>query len=196
MGLIQRADLPEKIRRAFGIREKGVGSTISPEIVPVVLVEDLTGPTIDTGYPRLVFGSVASGASAGVYSESFIINPLGAQTDFVLNELWVKLTSSGILYLRTGVVGSLNNMLGTQDLIWNQDLRTQARPGAYVDSRNEAATVVAERYISLYVVSSAFTVLPTQHTLGPGDWISIYAASYNVGTDLLLWGYERLRTTT
>ena len=198
MGIIQRADLPERIRRAFGIREAGVGSTVSPEIVPVAVVEDLTGPAIDTGFPRSAISRGAVGASVGVYSEMFLINPEGSRVDVILEMAWLRnLTSATDTGVRAGTVGQLNNMLGTQTLTWNTDQRLSAKkPNAYIDSRNQAAAV-GTLYLTLIGLStSTYLEAPLNITLGPGDWVSFTPSIVNAGIDTWFFWYERLRTTT
>lgn len=195
MGLIQRADLVERIRRAFAIRESGVGATMSPEIVPVVIVDDLTGPTIDEGYPRDCVCQVEAGASVGVMAESFLINRVGSSVDLIIKELWGRIGApGGNLWIRTGVFASLNNMLGTQTYRSNLDRRVQLRPNSYVDSRNQAANVTGDTHL-IYPVTQAVTyVFPLQFTLPPGTWLGIVPGTNNTSSALFVYYQERLRT--
>ena len=196
MGLIQRADLPERIRRAFGVRERGIGQTISPEIVPVALVDDLTGPAIDEGYPRFCYAYASAGASAGVFSEVFLINPTGSVVDVVVQELQLLRGTTGTANISEGLVGDLNNMLGTQILRTNLDLRVNQFPNAYVDSRNQAAIIGTRRTYAAGISNSVFTDFPMQWTIPPGAWLSASPVVNNLAMTMQVYWYERLRTTT
>lgn len=196
MALIQRADLVERMRRAFGLRERGVGSTVSPELVPVVIVEDLTGPSIDEGYPREALAIVSAGASAGVYSEVFLYNPEGSAVDLIVELLWTRMSASGTGIVRLGATTALNNLLGTQTERLNQDMRVQAIPNGRIDSRNQAAVVTATRTFSLFQQSTSWQANPVAITLPPGTYLSFVPQANNTGAYIMAWWTERLRTTT
>lgn len=193
MPVIQRSELVEKIRRAFNLLGKDVGNTISPELVPVVLVEDLTGPTISEGYPRRAIGQSSAGASVGVFSENFIINPTGSTVDLVIDEVWLKRSTAGQLRLYLGDVSALNNLLGTQTKRWNVDCRTQTRPSANVDSRNQAALVTYNRDWIYDCEAGRWLVVPIQATLPPGKYLGVAPTASNLGCDLFGYWTERLR---
>ena len=197
MGLIQRADLAERIRRAFGIREAGVGTTLSAEIVPVVVVEDLTGPAIDQGYPRLCCGEAAAGASVGVMAESFLINPPNSRVDLIVHQWWTILRSgTEAIVIRTGTQAILADMIGTTVNFFNFDLRTQLRPGAYCDTRNEAAAIGTVLLTGLHQIVDTWYEYPFRFTIPPGEWISVAPSTNNRAVRSLFLWEERLRTTT
>lgn len=197
MALIQRADLVERMRRAFGLRERGVGSTVSPELVPVILVEDLTGPSIDEGYPRFATAYSAAGASVGVFSEVFLINPAGSSVDLVLQEIWgARDGTAGDIQIRTGNAAALNNLLNTQTIRSNLDLRVQRFPNATVNSRNQAAVIGSQWEFHVVGVAPTWVVIPSQYTVPPGSWISLVPTGNNTGIRARFYWYERLRTTS
>lgn len=193
MALIQRSDLIEKIRRAFNLYEHGVGTTLSPELVPVVLVEDLTSATIGDGYPRRAVGHAEAGASVGVYSEAFLINPTGSTVDLVVDELWLRRTTNGQARVRMGPNANLNNLLGTQTRRWNVDMRVQDRPNATVDSRNQPATVTATRDWLFTLTANEWLVFPAQLTLPPGTWAQVVPDTNNTAIYTTWYWTERMR---
>lgn len=199
MAIIQRSDLVERIRRAFGLREQGVGATLSPELVPVVLVDDLTGPSIDTGFPRDVVGRASAGASVGVFAEALVTNPDDSRVDLVLYELWVRrINTAGTFQVRWGANTSLSSLLGTQGWMQNEDLRVRNNnANTRLDARNQAAVMTPSKVLyQQLTTSTSFTVLPLQVTLPPGYWLEAHPAVNNEGVEVVFWGYERLRTTT
>jgi len=195
MGLIQKPGIGERIRRAFGIREMGEFQSVSPEIVPVVLVEDVTGPTIDEGYPHECLAHVIAGQSAGVMAEIFLINPASSRVDLVVNEAWLNRPSlAGNCYMRTGAESLLNNLLGTQVDIVNMDRRLQLRPNGRVDSRNQAAAIAGDILLrNLWVDDVIYTILPLAITLPPGTFLSFHPSANNNSIYGTIWFTERLR---
>lgn len=195
MALIQRSDLVERIRRAFGLREAGVGSTVSPELVPVILVDDLTGPSIDEGYPRNVVGKVQAGQSVGVYAEVFLI-PQGT-ADLVVTELWIRRgNTTGGVYISRGLTANLNNLLGTQPPLRNMDLRVETVANTRTDSRNQAGLSTMTTILELGSVPTTYVSFPGGFTVPPGSFLNVVPTGNNEGIEVIVWGYERLRTTT
>lgn len=69
--------IADKLRRRFEISGEGVVDTLSPEIVAVVLAEDLTGQA--EGPWREAYGGLAAAASgAGNQNQFFAYNPPGS----------------------------------------------------------------------------------------------------------------------
>jgi len=200
VGLIQRADLTERIRRAFGIRESGVGATISPEIVPVVLVEDLTGPSVDQGLPTEAFCRITAGASAGVFSECFLVNRAGSAVDLVLSQIWLQRSAAGQLTLSYGHVNALNNLFTLNEmryLDFRLGFSLKTRPVAQTYSRNQAAVVSADTICAVHAPATPnYTTLPFPATLGPSQFLSIVPDANNTGCTVQIAWVERLRTTT
>lgn len=198
MSLIQRADLAERFRRAFGLRGSSSLGTVSDELVPVVLVEDLTGPSIDIGYPRLAFGQDQLNASVGEISEIFLVNPPDSRVDVITSQIWFRDTAgAATVILSSGLVSILALMMGagTYGDCVNFDLRGNPAPTAYIDRRQEAATIGTVRSWLLSHSVSELTTFPLQWTIPPGHWISFTSGANNRGLEVVFWFYERLRTT-
>jgi len=194
MARVQRPDLPERLRRALSLREPGTGSTVSPEIVPVIILDDLTTPAVDEGYPREVFGRVSAGASVGVFSEIFLINPEASRVDLILYEFWCRRPSGGGgIQLRYGQSSALNNLLGTQTQRFNLDLRVPLRPDARVDSRNQAAVIGTNMANLDYVPQNEFVIFPMRFTIPPDYWISLVPQANNNAIEGYFYFIERLR---
>jgi hypothetical protein len=199
MPLLQRAEIAERIRRAFGLRAgEGAGASLSPELVPVVLVEDLTGPSIDEGYPRLCVARSVAGQSVGVFAECFLINRAQTQVDLILSEIWVRRgNTAGLITLHSGLESNLNALLDTNTTRSNLDLRVQLRPNATVNSRNQAAkSTPSNLHLTVTAAVADWVILPTQFTVPPGMWISVSPDINNEACLALFFWTERLRTTT
>lgn len=197
MAIIQRPGIGERIRRAFGILQTGEFATISPELVPVVLAEDLTGPSIDEGYPRLAVGTRALAASVGEFSEIYLVNPAGAQSDVLLEEIWARVAGAvQDIQVYTGAVGILADMIGAVATgAINLDLRTNLRPAAYIDARQEN-NVLGTNILRVNSQQTAlYNIFPLQFTIPPGQWVSLSAGSLNQPFEILFFFTERLRTS-
>lgn len=196
MGVIQRPDLPERVRRGFGVREQGFASTVSPEIVPVAVVEDLTGPSIDTGYPRYCAGARNTPAVVAVHSWSMLINPATSNVDVITQEILIRMDVAVLLYVYVGVAADLANLLGGANRATNLDLRVQQFPSAYLDSRQHGAFIGGMRMEFTHCPLNAWVPYPLAFTLGPGDWLGIVPSTVNTSIQGFFPWVERLRTTT
>ena len=197
MGLVQRPDLPERIRRAFGLREPGVGATISPEIVPVVLVDDLTGPSIDEGYPRTALARMVNPAAAGLYSTAIIVNPPESRVDVLISSFWIEVIAGGVSYsMRSGLVSTLPAPIAAGSEIHFLDRRVSGLPGARIEYHQTAGYLTADFIIVLNTPSIGLLNIPLGLTLPPGRWFGASRTVVNQTITAWWWWTERLRTTT
>lgn len=197
MPMIQRADLVERIRRAFNLVGAGsAGQSLSPELVPVVLVDDLTEPSIDEGYPRDAASYMGAGASVGVFSECFLINPAGSQVDLILYGWWAASSATTSYNLRAGSVADLTNLIGSQTYRFNLDLRTQLRPNAGINTRNQAAVVTGDILMVFAATTALYSgpFIPLSVTVPPGKFLSIVPVANNTAMYWVPIWKERLRT--
>jgi len=196
VGLIQRAEIAERLRRAFNLQAaEGIGTTISPEIVPVVLVEDVTGPTVGEGYPHKSFGYQIVTASALVFSENMILNPINASVDLIVEEVWLWRTAAvGVIDIRKVLVVNIGAAF-LRRYARNADLRLQPETNVQMWYRQQAA-VLAGNYImeALNVpITGAPLILPLNATVPPGVILEFVPDVVNEGCNLMWFGYERVR---
>lgn len=95
--LIQRPDLNDRLVRALGIRERAPASVLSPEVMPVILLEDLTTSSpFERSLTRQAGGFINIGPVGGQYSHLALYNPAGSGTVARLDHVaaWTGATSS------------------------------------------------------------------------------------------------------
>lgn len=128
MSIIQRGDLVEKLRRSFNILGGGGVQTLSDELVPVVLVDDVTGSNVlSTDYPRDCFGGVQQAATAAQLAINAFNNPLGSGVDCHVDFAVLQVAVSGNVQLRLA-----DHAAWTQQTSFWTDLRVPATPAGRV----------------------------------------------------------------
>lgn len=197
MPVIERFDIPEKIRRAFNIRDRGVGETISPEIVPVVIAEDLSGQSLGQDWPREAHGGARQTASAATRSVVAVINPAGSQLDLIVHGIWVRRFDSGLVKIAAvdGPSGYTDDARAYADLrIRSGDPTTGTfpEPTGRVGHQLKAAGD-GQELLEVYSNFSNLTLFPLSFTLPPDTAVCMYPASDNVGIEGVWTWSERLR---
>lgn len=189
MSVIQRPDLVQKLRAAYGIITGSVGSTLSDEIVPVVIVEDVTSPdTVSTGHPLDAAGSSSSAAAVGFISKVGLQNPVGSELDLFLEYIHFMTSVSIVLTVRKGVIAASPNA-GIRGF---RDLRVIGSPVGITWDENGTGTLGTQ--IETVNAVSGDTFLPLGYTLAPGD--SIHAQGVNTNAaiqDVHFYWSERIR---
>lgn len=71
----QRPDIVNRLRKKFALKGPGEIATISPEIVPVVIVEETLSDIADE---RLYYGGISVPAVAAEFGAFTLTNPLGS----------------------------------------------------------------------------------------------------------------------
>ena len=190
MALIQRADLVEKIRELFGVVQGSVGGQLVDEIVPVVIVEDISGPDqVSTQHPLRAIGSSSSAAGgATFFSKVGLQNPIGSGIDIFVSEINVLSTGVDESTIRTGVIAAAPNAGIKQWL----DRRVDGNPVGIVWDEN--ATVSLGTEIFDLRLDDGYNLIPVGMTLAPGDSIHVQAKDANLvlATSGFFW-IERVR---
>lgn len=98
MPIIQRPDLVEKVRKAYEITGPDAVSTISPELAPVVIVDDLRQRQEDL--ERRAVGHAVVAAVAGQYSQTNLyLPPAATATVLKVEHALVSTSGTGVTYL-------------------------------------------------------------------------------------------------
>jgi len=162
---IQRAGLSEKLRRAFSIISGSVGSTISDELVGVILVDDVAGPdTIGEGYPARAIGGVSSANLSTFFSKVGFRNPADSGVDMFVEAAIVSIATTSTVTLRTGPLpaGAVDASRG-----W-RDFRRRGAPACDIWSQN--LTVSSGAPVSVYrMLQDTPYLVPLEMTLPPGN---------------------------
>lgn len=99
MPMIQRPDLVAKIRKTYELVGPDPIASISPELVPVVVIDNLVDD--DPGDSRLfAAGDIVVTAVAGQASEAHLFNPAASGVDLFLEHMhFVDETGSAFYYI-------------------------------------------------------------------------------------------------
>jgi len=179
MALIQRADLVEKIRELFGVVQGSVGNQLVDEIIPVVIVEDVSGPdNVSTQHPLRALGSSSSAAGgAAFFSKVGLQNPPGSGVDLFVSR--ISLISSAIqdATIRLSAIAA-SPSAGIKAWL---DRRVDGNPVAVVWDENATATLGTQIF-QTRSVARVPAIVELGLTLAPGD--SIHAQQSTLNTAL------------
>lgn len=164
MPRIQKADLVGKIRRAYGLRGTEGPETISPEIVPVAIVDEL----ISQGGVRIPAISYAfQNAIAAKYSNSMIFNPADSGRIIRVESCFATPNGATIWY-----AGFRDSVLTTNYIGRWRDRTQSGKPVAQVYSDTLSATGVTTLLATGRMASSVHHEFPVDVVLEPGQgWI-------------------------
>ena len=141
MAIINRPDLVEKLRAAFGVITGQIGGTISDEIIPVVIVENVDGPdVVSTQHPVTAIGHSDSAAAVGFFSKVGLQNPVDSGIDIFVERLAYMAAGNQSASLRTGVIAASPNA-GLQSFL---DLRVVGNPVGIVWDENATVSLGTE----------------------------------------------------
>lgn len=138
MPIIQRPDLVAKVRKAYELAGPDAIASISPELVPVVLVDDLTlrDPGLATIY---AIGHGTQSGVAGEYPTVELWNPVGSGVDGYLEAIEFHNPSTGGVFevrLWTAAPTTAATTVNTQ-------MGAAGTPALYVGIRSDAVPVGA-----------------------------------------------------
>jgi len=187
MALIQVPDIARKLARRFGIDGPAPADTLAPEIVPVVLVEDLTAPDEeDSGYERTCIGKQSVGALAANYSYVQLYNPSGSGVLVVVEAMILSVGGNSAISIRNYDTAATS--LGT-DLSF-RDRRLSGAPAAqvrYVQSGANLGDAVAQAF----AVGNDQYLTPLDFLLSPGKGLCTRPDTQNVQNITTLFWSER-----
>lgn len=185
---IQDATIARKLARRFGLKGSSLAPTISPEVVPVALVSDLSLPTEeDTGFSRTCIGSVALSASAGNRSEAQLHNPAGSGSIVTLEAVIVAAANAVQIQHGRGD-NALTDNNATLDF---RDGRLGGNPGADVRSVQQVATSIAVVSITTRIPANDAALFPLGVILRPGQGWVVEVNGLNEALDTTFYWLER-----
>jgi len=188
--IIQRPDLVAKVRKSFELTGPDAVSTISPELVPVVLVEDITERD-PTYLDKYCIEGAYKAAVAAQYTSSALWNPADSGIDLILDEMRVMGTGTDAYTIRfwNSDPGAVS---GTGAA--NRGIGRSGTPTARVRTNNAAAplgaTVGYERYQNTTIVLFRKEGLVR---LQPGEGFGFTNNTVNLPHFALYLWRERLR---
>jgi len=190
VALIQRADLVEKIRELFGVVQGAVGGQIVDEIIPVVIVEDVSGPDqVSTQHPLRAMGESSSQAAATFFSKVGLQNPVVSEVDIFLERIALTVSTSGNIDIRQGVIAASPNA-GIQ--FW-KDRRVQGNPIGIVWDEN-ATVSLGTLVMRPRIIANVTLDVQLGLTLAPGDSVHVQATAANLAlTNQTFHWVERIR---
>lgn len=192
MALLQDNTPSDKIKAAYGIKESSLLPTISPELVPVVIVDDLSELTQE----RLcVAQDVRAAAGAGNVNTWRLANP--AASAVIVTITSIQLHTDGVnqaFRWNTSDVAALPTTLTPQFI----DLRVPGFPVAVWSFTATAVAIVASSgYRTGQINQLTLTEsLPSLVTLTPGDQLTIQQEAANSAAGVAFFWKERDLTPT
>lgn len=191
MAQIQRSDLVEKLRRAFSIITGSVGSTMSPELVGVVIVDDVTGAdVISQAYPRSAVGGSQAAAAVGFNGKIGIENPVGSGVELFLEKVLVSFqTANGQFSIRRDLTPPAGRNAAIS--AW-KDRRNQGNPSAITWDENATASDGTEMLLQAGLVNTVIPI-PLGITLPPtGETVFVQVQATNATIIATFYWNERL----
>jgi len=190
MSIVNRPDLVEKLRAAFGVLRGQVGATLSDELVPVVIVEDVSGPdVVSTQHPVTALGSSSSLAGgATFFSKVGLQNPVGSGIDIFVELVLIFATASSQATVRTSAIAA-NPNAGIRQFL---DRRVTGAPTGIIWDENATVSLGTE-ILEIRMIEGMFQV-KLGMTLAPGDSIHTQPSSANAALQTVHYFWtERIR---
>jgi len=190
MALIQRADLVEKIRELFGVTQGSVGGQLVDEIIPVVVVENVSGPdNVSTQYPLRAMGHSDSAAVTAQFSKVGLQNPPRSGVDIFVERLYWFAAGTIVQDIRFGVIAA-GPSAGLKT--W-KDFRVIGTPAGIIWDENATGTLGTELQ-EVRSLSGESETVELGITLAPGDSIHLQGGSADEAVIQAVWHWiERVR---
>jgi len=175
--------LRERLIAQYGILPPGsIGQTLFDEIIPVVVVDDLTqGLILDQFYRAPAAGRTAQAAVALEFSFSSI--QAAAASMILVERVEYLMGSGGEVRLRTGTTG---DPIGAPTKMW-RDRRVQGSPTAVVSQGTETGAL-GDVAVSSQGVATEFRSIDLQMVLSPSNDVDVSTVSlWNTTVNELLF---------
>lgn len=182
-----RADLANALRRRFSVYGDAGFDTISPEIVPIVLVDDLRQEPFGSWRPAM-HGTTQAGV-AGQYSYIQLYNPAGSLTQLYVEYVVAVTTVAGLVRLAHGATE-----LGVTDPVRFRDSRTRGRPVAHVNPATNASLAINAQVGRWVAPANHPVLMPIEYTLEPGEGLSVNWEVVNAALTGMFFWRERTRS--
>jgi len=192
VAIIQRPDLVEKIRALFGVTQGQVGGQLVDEIIPVVIVEDVSAPDqVSTQHPlRAIGGSNSAAGGATFLSKVGLQNPLGSGVDLFVESVLPIFTVGTNLTVRFAAALPASPNAGITH--W-ADFRVDGVPAGVTFDENATVSFGTE-LIGLRTLTNVIAYVDLGVTLPPGQVLILQNQTANLPIDNCFWFWtERLR---
>jgi len=181
----------------MGIKSHPGIDTVAPELLPVLVVGDLTRPESAGGKTRLGIGTATQAGAASNYAQVQLWNPDNSGVDVVLQKAWVALGGAGIFQLQ--VFDTALTTLSAKRRYADQPFFTKATaPTLYLPNaqvRNQNHTAIYGTQIGEWRVSTvdSFLVEGLLVRLPPGRGLHFAAQAANINLYCDYWWEEQPR---
>jgi len=190
MALLQDPEPGQKVRSKYGVRDQGVITSISPELVGVVIVDDLSKPEeTTTGLIRPAVGSHTLGApGAGDFNHIQLFNPAGSLVDLFAEGVIVGTDTDQLLHIRISDSALATLIASTSKTF--RDRRVSGEPFAEVRSDTPAG-LQGETSVVVNLLASDPIIIPLGFTLGPGQDVMVATGTANTTLRVTFYWEER-----
>jgi len=166
--IIQNPEAAEKLRVRYKLREP-YAPTLAEEVVPVTVVDDLSGPSENRGYPRgaIGFASPAAGG-AGTKAQVIFVPRINQGLVYRLDAILIRAVVDGLYRVRVGL-DAVGLSTSTVSLSY-ADLRLGGSPDGFVGASTPlTAAVVGTALYPIAMLADTIIRLPVKFLLGSGN---------------------------
>ena len=173
---IQDPTIPRKLARRFGIKGEEVAPFLSPEIVPIVVVADLSTPQEeDTDYQRSGWGAEVIGGTVGNQSHVQLFNPAGSGAIIHVEAVLVTIDTAGVIRL-VQYDAALTTL--SAQIAW-RDRRISGAPSAEVRIQDNNGALGSIRGLARLPAAEG-ALIPLDVTLSPSEGVLVVPSTQNV----------------
>jgi len=181
--LVQRGELQDRLVRGLIIKERAPAPTLAPEIVPTVLLEDLTRQTpFQQAVARDAFANQNVPAVVAEFAQSDILNPAGSGVIALITQIAVDTNGTYSVGRLTGTAATTAAGVG-----W-MDNRNGPVPTLRHFVGSDPINVVAQPFFRFLAPHTILHSL--HHILLPGETITIQIATANLNFVPTWWWTE------
>lgn len=187
MSFLQSPEPGRKVVRRYQLSGEGGITSVSSEMIPVVLIDDLTQASpIDTDFDRAgMAGTVITGVAAQV-GQIQLLNPDSSGVQLSADFAVVSRTTAGLVSVREHDIA-----LATNIPAFFSDRRIVGSPAATLNRESNAATF-GTGVASFELGAADATVIPLGVVLAEGQGVSIACGSTNVTLTVAYYWSERM----
>jgi len=186
--LIQRSDTQNRLVRALNIKERVAAPTLHDQVVPVIMVDDLTAETgFDVGTTLPCWGQGTAGPVAGQYSLVALSNPPTSGKLIQIKKLRIGATAGS--NIRVGVQSE--PPWGALTSIAFRDHRITGQPSGQILSQQQAAPSYITNIVQLYSAVTLYEILDLDVLLDPGFALILEEDAVNRVLTMNVWWLEQ-----
>lgn len=175
---INAPDIGRRVRRRYSMKGDSGIATLSPELVGVVLLDDLTGPEDqDVAIIRPAIGETQQAAVGGEQGHCQLLNPADSGTFVQVEAVLVILATAGTIIIGEHATALTSN--GTNKVF--RDQRVAGTPLAETRLQTNAGGLTDQDFARLALPAANESILiPLDLFIGAGQGLTIRAITVNV----------------